>query len=108
MIVSGGENVYSVEVEAVIDHHPMVQECAVIGIPSERWGEAVHAVVSVQAGGEVSEQELIEFCRDKIAGYKCPKSVSFHEGELPKSSVGKILKRELRIPFWGDEKRNVN
>lgn len=108
MIISGGENVYSAEVENVIYQHAAVNQCAVIGIPSEKWGEQVHAVVVLHAGQSLSEDELIAHCKSLIAGFKCPRSVSFQEGALPLSGAGKILKTELRKPFWGDAEKNVN
>lgn len=108
MIVSGGENVYSTEVETAIYAHPAVLEAAAIGIPHEEWGEAVHAVVALKHDQSATEAEIIAHCKELIAGYKCPKSISFHDGELPKSGPGKILKRELRKPFWGDSERNIN
>ena len=79
MIISGGENVYSVEVENAITQHPAVAQCAVIGIPDDRWGELVHAVVVTKPGAKVSADELIEFCKTLIAGYKCPRSVEISE-----------------------------
>lgn len=106
MIVTGGENVYCTEVEEVLYKHPAVLEAAVIGIPDERWGEAVHAVVVPREA--VSAEALIDFCRERIAGYKLPKSISFSETELPKSGPGKILKRELRRPFWEGRERGIN
>ncbi len=98
MIVSGGENVYCTEVEEALYLHPAVLEAAVFGIPDEKWGEAVHAVVIPRE--DVTSAELIEFCRENIAGYKVPKSISFQTEPLPKSGPGKILKRELRQPYW--------
>ena len=106
MIVSGGENVYGSEVEEALYLHPAVLEAAVFGIPDERWGEAVHAVVVKRS--DVTDQELIEFCREHIAGYKVPKSVSFQEEALPKSGPGKVLKRELRKPFWEGKESGIN
>jgi long-chain acyl-CoA synthetase len=107
MIVTGGENVYSVEVERVLARHSCVFESAVIGIPSEKWGEKVHAVVVLRPDETASGDELIDFCRQYIAGYKCPKSISFVAGELPKSGVGKIMKRTLREPFWEGVGRGI-
>jgi long-chain acyl-CoA synthetase len=107
MIVTGGENVYSAEVESAVAAHPAVAACAVIGIPSERWGEAVHAVIVLKAGCEAVEAEIAEHCRQRIAGYKCPKSVEFITS-LPLSGAGKVLKRELREPYWKDQIRAVN
>lgn len=106
MIVSGGENVYSAEVETAIASHPAVAQCAAIGIPSDKWGESVHAVVVLKPGEEVSVDHIIEHCRQRIAGYKCPRSVEFRNG-LPLSGVGKVLKNELRKPFWEKHSRNI-
>ena len=96
MIVSGGENVYSAEVENALYSHPAVEECAVFGIPHEVWGEAVHAVVLPRAGYSVTEVALIAHCRTLIAGYKCPKSITVSATPLPRSGAGKILKAPLR------------
>ncbi|MCY3565477.1 MAG: AMP-binding protein [Gammaproteobacteria bacterium] len=100
MIVSGGENVYPIEVENVLAEHPAVKECAVIGIPHEKWGEAVHAVVILESGTSAREDELIGWCKKNLAGYKCPVSVSFRSQPMPLSSVNKVLKTELRKPWW--------
>jgi long-chain acyl-CoA synthetase len=108
MIVTGGENVYSAEVENCIAQHPAVAQCAVFGIPNEHWGEAVHAVVMRKPGITVTEDEIIEFCKARIAGYKCPRSVTVQDGMLPLSGAGKILKRELREPYWKNKSRHVN
>ncbi len=107
MIVSGGENVYSAEVENVIGRHPAVAMCAAIGIPSEQWGEAVHAVVVLRPGMSASEDDIRQHCRESIAGYKCPKTVEFR-GELPLSGAGQVLKRELRAPYWSERTRGVD
>ncbi|MET0542310.1 MAG: long-chain fatty acid--CoA ligase [Variovorax sp.] len=101
MIVSGGENIYSAEVENAIAQHPGVAMCAVIGIPHLKWGEAVHALVVRKAGAEIDEEAVRAHCAEFIAGYKCPKTVEFRDA-LPLSSAGKILKRDLRAPFWAD------
>ncbi len=106
--MTGGENVYSSEVENALGTHPAVLQVAVIGIPSEQWGEAVHAVVVLREGHEVSEAELIAHAREWIAGYKVPKSVSFRAEPLPLSGAMKVLKRELRAPFWEGRDRHVN
>jgi long-chain acyl-CoA synthetase len=106
MIVTGGENVYCSEVEEALYKHPAVLEAAVIGVPDGKWGEAVHAVVVQRE--PVTADELIEFCREHIAGYKLPKGITFSETELPKSGPGKILKRELRKPFWEGKQRGIN
>jgi long-chain acyl-CoA synthetase len=107
MIVTGGENVYSVEVEGALAAHPAVLECAVIGIPDERWGEVVHAVVALKPGQQAADADLIAHCHARIAGFKCPKSLTFVES-LPKSGAGKILKRELREPYWTGRERHVH
>jgi long-chain acyl-CoA synthetase len=104
MIVSGGENVYSVEVEDVLYRHPAVLEAAVFGVPDPQWGEAVFAVVIPRR--DVTERELIEHCRAAIAAYKVPKQIELRTDPLPKSGAGKVLKRELREPYWsGSESR---
>ncbi len=108
MIVCGGENVYSAEVENCVALHPAVAQCAVIGIPDERWGEAVHAVVMRKPGAVATEEEIIAFCRARIAHYKCPRSVKIQDEMLPLSGAGKILKRELRKPYWEARSRQVN
>jgi acyl-CoA synthetase (AMP-forming)/AMP-acid ligase II len=97
MIISGGENIYSIEVERVLAEHPAVADVAVIGVPDEKWGEVVKAVVSLE--GEASEQDLIAFCREHLAAYKCPKSVDITD-ELPRNPTGKIMKKDLRKPYW--------
>ncbi len=100
MIISGGENVYSAEVENAIMSHPSVAQCAVIGIPDQKWGEAVHAIVVTKPAATVDGPSLIAHCHALIAGYKCPRSVDLRTDPLPLSGAGKILKRELRKPFW--------
>jgi long-chain acyl-CoA synthetase len=107
MIISGGENVYSIEVESVLSLHPSVGEVAVIGIPDEKWGEAVAAIVVPRPGASPAPDALIDFCRGKIAGYKVPKSVLFRAEPLPKTGPGKIAKRVLRDPFWKGMGRNI-
>ncbi len=108
MIVTGGENVYSTEVESAISGHDAVAQVAVIGIPHEIWGEQVHAIVVLQAGAEATEDEIREFARQQIAGYKVPKSVEFRTDPLPLSGALKVLKRELREPYWSGHDRGVN
>jgi long-chain acyl-CoA synthetase len=98
MIVSGGENIYPVEVEEVLARHPGVRDVAVIGVPDERWGETVLALVVVAPGAIVDVDELVAFARERLAGYKLPRSVEFVD-ELPRSPAGKVLKRELRARF---------
>jgi len=107
MIVSGGENVYPAEVENVLAGHPAVADVAVIGVPDERWGEAVKALVVATAGAEPDEAKLIAFCRSRLAGYKCPKSVDVVE-TLPRTPSGKVLKRELRASYWEGTGRGIN
>jgi acyl-CoA synthetase (AMP-forming)/AMP-acid ligase II len=106
MIVTGGENVFSAEVENALASHAAVAMCAVIGIPDDQWGEAVHAVVVAKPGASPTAEELIAHCKDRIAGYKCPKSVEFRDA-LPLSGAGKVLKTELREPFWKGRQRRV-
>lgn len=108
MIISGGENIYSIEVENALYTHPAVLEAAVIGVPDEKWGEAVHAVVVCKPGMSVSADELIEHTRTQIAGYKIPRSIEFAAEALPKSGAGKILKRNLREKYWANQSRQVN
>ncbi|MBM88095.1 MAG: acyl-CoA synthase [Gammaproteobacteria bacterium] len=100
MIVSGGENIYPIEVENILEDHPAIHQCAVIGVPHETWGESVHAIVKLKDGAQVTERELIAFCKENIASYKCPVSVTFRESPMPLSPINKILKTELRKPFW--------
>jgi acyl-CoA synthetase (AMP-forming)/AMP-acid ligase II len=104
MIVSGGENVYSTEVENVIAKHPTVAQAAVIGLPDDKWGERVHAVVALMPGATLTVEELQDFCKQEIAGYKCPRSLEIVE-RFPMSAAGKILKRELRASAIGQSKR---
>jgi len=108
MIITGGENVYSVEVENAIAQHPDVAQCAVIGIPSERWGEQVHAVVVPRPDSEPTPEEVIAFCRTLLGGFKCPRSVEIRDTPLPLSGAGKVLKRDLRAPFWSGHERRVS
>jgi len=107
MIVTGGENVYSGEVEAVIYNHPAVHEAAVFGIPDPKWGELVAACVVLKHGARLSEDALILHCRQSLANYKVPRHVEFSETELPKSGSGKVLKRLLRDRFWAGSERAV-
>ena len=106
MIISGGENIYSREIEDVILKHPSVFEVAVIGVPDPKWGESIKALVVLKNRHRISEEEIISFCKQYMASYKKPKSVEFLD-ELPKSSYGKILKRELRDKFWEGKVRKV-
>jgi long-chain acyl-CoA synthetase len=108
MIVTGGENVYSSEVENAVGSHPAVAQVAVIGIPDERWGEAVLAIVVLRPSMHAEERELIDHCRDQIAGYKLPKKVEFRTEPLPLSGAMKVLKKDLRAPYWAGRERLVN
>jgi len=106
MIISGGENIYSPEIERVLAEHPSVMEVAVIGVPDERWGETVKAVVALKPGTRATEDELIAWCREQLASFKCPKSVDILEA-LPRNPTGKILKRDLRKPYWEGRDRST-
>jgi fatty-acyl-CoA synthase len=107
MIVSGGENIYPAEVENAIFGHPAVANVAVIGVPDDKWGEAVKAMVVLKPGATATAQDIIGWARERIAGYKLPKSVDFIQA-LPRNPSGKILRRELREPFWKGRERRVN
>jgi long-chain acyl-CoA synthetase len=107
MIITGGENVYSSEVENALHSHPAVLECAVFGVPNERWGEQVHAAVVLREDAHVTAEDLVGHCQALIAAYKVPRSFDFHDS-LPKSGAGKILKRELREPHWKGRDVGVN
>lgn len=107
MIVSGSENVYPAEVEAALAGHPEIVECAVIGVPDKKWGETVKAVVVKRSGSTLTEAALIDWMRDKVAGYKRPRSVDFMD-KLPRNASGKLLKRTLREPYWQGMERRVN
>ena len=108
MICSGAENVYPAEVESAIFGHPAIQEVAVVGVPDEKWGEAVKAIVVLKPGQTASADDIIAFARTRIAGFKAPKSVDFVEGMLPRGPSGKILRRALREPYWAGRERRVN
>jgi len=108
MIITGGENVFSTEVENVLYTHPAVLEAAVVGVPDAQWGEAIKAIVVLKPGNSATEEEIIAYCRSRIAHFKAPRSVDFFEGTLPKSGSGKILKRELREKYWADHARRVH
>jgi acyl-CoA synthetase (AMP-forming)/AMP-acid ligase II len=108
MIVSGGENVYSAEVENAIGQHPAVATSAVIGIPSEQWGESVHAIVILNLDATVSIDDLQAHCHTLIAGYKCPRSIEFRTEPFPLSGANKVLKTELRKPFWEGKERQIS
>jgi acyl-CoA synthetase (AMP-forming)/AMP-acid ligase II len=108
MIISGGENIYSTEVEHAIFKHAAVADCAVIGIPHEKWGESVHAIVVAKQGFDLTEEEIMSHCRLHIAGYKCPRSVDIRNEPLPMSGAGKVLKKVLREPFWSIRRHQIN
>jgi len=108
MIISGGENVYSAEVENAVHEHPAVAECAAIGVPDEKWGERVHAVVRLKDGETLDGEAVMAHCRERIAGFKCPRSVEFRTEPMPLSGAGKILKTELRKPWWSGRDKQVN
>ncbi|MGN6160188.1 MAG: AMP-binding enzyme, partial [Marmoricola sp.] len=107
VIITGGENVSSIEVEDVIFSHPDVNEVAVIGVPSEKWGETIKALVVKAEGSALTEEELIAFCKSKVAGYKAPTSVEFRD-ELARTATGKLQKFKLRAPYWEGHDRQVN
>ena len=107
MIVSGAENVFAREVEQCLQQHPSVHECAVIGVPSERWGEEVKAVVVLAAGTAATADELMAFCGAHLAGYKRPRSIDF-ASDLPRNPGGKVLKRILREPYWEGHSRRIS
>ncbi|WP_317949080.1 AMP-binding enzyme, partial [Rossellomorea marisflavi] len=106
VIISGGENISSIEVEGMLYEHPAIVEAAVVAVPHERWGEVPHAVVVVREGTQVTEEELIAFCRDRMAHFKAPKGITFTD-ELPKTASGKIQKVVIRNVFWKDRERLV-
>ena len=106
MIISGGENIYSTQVEAAIHQHPAVLESAVFGIPDDEWGEAVKAVVVLKPGETASEQDIIDAAGEHLASYQKPRSVDFVDS-LPKAPTGKILKRNLRDPYWETEDKKI-
>ena len=107
MIVSGGENIYPAEVENALMNHEDILDAAVVGIPDDKWGEAVKAFVVLKEGADLKDDEIISYVRTQIAGYKCPKSINYVE-ELPRNPSGKILRREIRAPFWEGKDRNIS
>jgi long-chain acyl-CoA synthetase len=106
VIISGGENIYPREIEEVLNAHPAIREVAVVGAPDEKWGEAVTAVVVLNEGDVLTENDVIEYCKQHLASFKKPKSVEFRK-VLPRSSLGKILKSEIRDGFWRRSERRV-
>jgi fatty-acyl-CoA synthase len=106
IIISGGENISTVEVERTLYGHPAVMEVAVVGVPDDKWGEVPKAFVTVKPGASLTGEELIAFCRERLAGFKCPKAVVF--GDLPKTATGKIQKFVLRDAEWKGRAKRVN
>jgi len=107
MIISGGENIYPAELESALFGHPAIADIAIIGVPDDKWGEAVKAMVVLKDGHQMTEEAFITYAKGRIASYKCPKSVAFIP-QLPRNAAGKILKRELRAPYWEGRERAVN
>ena len=107
MIVSGAENIYPAEIENVLYDHPAIAEVAVIGVPSERWGETPKAIIVLRPGHTLDATAVIEFTRTRLARYKCPSSVDFVDA-LPRNASGKVLKKELRVPFWRNHDRGIS
>ena len=106
VIISGGENISSPEIEDALYQHPAVLECAVIGVPHEKWGESPKALIVLRENMKSDEESLILFCRERLANFKCPTSIEFVP-ELPRTATGKLQKFKLREMYWGDEKRKV-
>lgn len=106
MIISGGENIYPAEIERVLAEHSAVADLAVIGVPDDRWGEVPLAIVVAATGAEVDEAELLAYCRQRLASFKCPRGVAVAE-ELPRNPTGKILKKDLRAPYWEGRSRRL-
>jgi acyl-CoA synthetase (AMP-forming)/AMP-acid ligase II len=106
MVVTGGENVYPAEVENVLGGHPSILEVAVIGVPDDKYGEALLAVTALKQDASLTQQDLLVFCRDKIAGYKIPRQLKIVDA-LPRNASGKILKTALREPYWADKGRSI-
>jgi acyl-CoA synthetase (AMP-forming)/AMP-acid ligase II len=106
MIITGGFNVYPSEIEQVIWSHPAVQECAVVGVPDEKWGEAVKAVVELKRGATAEAEEIIALCKSRLGSVKAPKSVEFWKA-LPRTPVGKVSKKDIRATFWAGQRRSI-
>jgi acyl-CoA synthetase (AMP-forming)/AMP-acid ligase II len=107
VIITGGENVSSIEVEDCLYQHPAVAEAAVIGVPDEKWGETIKALIVLRPGAQASAGDLIEFCRGRMAHYKCPTSVELRDA-LARTATGKLQKFKLREPYWQGRERKVN
>jgi fatty-acyl-CoA synthase len=106
IIISGGENISTIEVEQAVARHPAVLECAVVAVPDDKWGERPKAFVTLKEGQQVGEQELIDFCREQMAHFKCPDAIAF--GDLPKTSTGKVQKYVLRDKEWAGRDTRIN
>jgi len=106
MIISGGENIYPAEIERVLAEHPALRDVAVIGVPDERWGEVPKAVVVAEPDATVDAEQLLAWCRERLASFKCPKTIDVVAG-LPRNPTGKILKKDLRKPYWEGRERQV-
>ena len=106
MVISGGTNIYPAEVEAVLIAHPAGADCAVFGIPDDEWGEEVKAAVEFETGAVATEDDLIAWCRGRLAGFKCPRSVDFHDA-MPREATGKLKKRHLRDVYWQGRERAI-
>jgi long-chain acyl-CoA synthetase len=106
MIISGGENVYPAEIEEVIARLPQVSEVAVIGVPHPSWGEEVKAIIKLKEGAVITEQEILDYCKENLAGYKRPRTIEFVE-DFPRTATGKILKRILKKPYWENQERSI-
>jgi acyl-CoA synthetase (AMP-forming)/AMP-acid ligase II len=106
MIISGGENIYPAEIERVMAEHSQIQDVAVIGVPDERWGEVPKAVVVAKPGATIDTEQLLAWCRERLASFKCPKTVDLI-AELPRNPTGKVLKKDLRRPYWEGRERQV-
>ncbi|MGH9198923.1 MAG: AMP-binding protein, partial [Acidimicrobiia bacterium] len=107
MIISGGENIYPAEIENTIYQHPDVGEVAVVGVPDEKWGESPHAIVIPKEGKTLTEADVIAFCRERLAKFKVPRSVTITSSALPRTPAGKVRKPELRAPYWDQQKKNI-
>jgi fatty-acyl-CoA synthase len=107
MVVSGGENIYPSEVESTLFEHEAVADAAVIGVPSERWGEELLAFLQLKPGASVTADEIVDFCRDRLAGYKIPRRIEVID-EIPRNASGKVLKKDLREPYWKGIERRVS
>ncbi len=108
IIISGGENISSVEIENSLYANPKVLECAVVGVPSEKWGEVPKAIVVLKTGQTATEEEMLDYCKANLAGFKVPKSIELRPDALPKGGTGKILKAKLRDPYWKDMEKRVH